>query len=144
MLRQSSSLLAQGAAGGFGPSASPLSRLAAIAWRGAAGQAAPVDSPEGPALPPFDYQPPAYTGPPKEEVLALRKQHLSPGVSHERGGGADSRQPTIPPPLPGLAASNRLHLPPTAQPLLCPPSPLLLQPSSTTSRTPVRAAWGPG
>lgn len=82
MLRQSGSLLARAAGGPSG--SSPLSACA-IAWRGAAGQAAPADSAEGPALPPFDWQPPAYTGPPKEEVLRLRKQHLSPG---ERSRGA--------------------------------------------------------
>lgn len=30
-------------------------------------------------MPAFDYSPPAYTGPSKEEVLRMRKQHLSPG-----------------------------------------------------------------
>jgi hypothetical protein len=32
-----------------------------------------------PRLPPFDYTPPPYLGPSKEEVYALRKQYLSPG-----------------------------------------------------------------
>jgi alanine-glyoxylate transaminase/(R)-3-amino-2-methylpropionate-pyruvate transaminase len=31
-----------------------------------------------PELPPFSYQPQPYTGPSKEEVLALRKKFLSP------------------------------------------------------------------
>lgn len=31
-------------------------------------------------LPPFDYKPAPYVGPSKEEVLALRKEHLSPGT----------------------------------------------------------------
>lgn len=48
-------------------------------WRSLAGQAAPADAGEAPALPPCDFKPPAYTGPSKEEVLALRKAHLSPG-----------------------------------------------------------------
>lgn len=33
-------------------------------------------------LPPFDYTPMPYAGPSAEEVLALRKQHLSPGIFH--------------------------------------------------------------
>ncbi len=33
-----------------------------------------------PALPPFDHQPHAYTGPSKDEVLALRKQFMNPGI----------------------------------------------------------------
>jgi alanine-glyoxylate transaminase/(R)-3-amino-2-methylpropionate-pyruvate transaminase len=33
-----------------------------------------------PALPPFDYQPKAYTGPTAEEVLKLRREFLSPGL----------------------------------------------------------------
>ncbi|KAL6773797.1 AGT2 [Auxenochlorella protothecoides x Auxenochlorella symbiontica] len=31
-------------------------------------------------LPPFDYKPAPYVGPSKEEVLALRKEHLSPAM----------------------------------------------------------------
>jgi alanine-glyoxylate transaminase/(R)-3-amino-2-methylpropionate-pyruvate transaminase len=31
-------------------------------------------------LPPFPFQPDAYAGPPAEEVLALRKQFLNPGI----------------------------------------------------------------
>lgn len=49
-------------------------------WRSYSSQAAPAESGEGPALPPFDYQPPAWTGPSKEEVLRLRKAHLNPGA----------------------------------------------------------------
>ena len=49
-------------------------------WRSQSSQAAPAESGEGPALPPFDYQPPAWTGPSKEEVLRLRKAHLNPGA----------------------------------------------------------------
>lgn len=30
-------------------------------------------------MPAFDFTPPAYNGPSKEEVLRMRKQHLSPG-----------------------------------------------------------------
>lgn len=33
-------------------------------------------------LPPFDYAPMPYAGPSAEEVLALRKQHLSAGIFH--------------------------------------------------------------
>jgi alanine-glyoxylate transaminase/(R)-3-amino-2-methylpropionate-pyruvate transaminase len=33
-----------------------------------------------PVLPPFDYQPKAYTGPSFDEVLKLRRQFLSPGL----------------------------------------------------------------
>ena len=33
-------------------------------------------------LPPFDYTPMPYTGPSPEEVLALRKEHVSPGIFH--------------------------------------------------------------
>ena len=33
-----------------------------------------------PALPPCDHQPAPYTGPSREEVLALRRQHVNPGV----------------------------------------------------------------
>ncbi len=32
-----------------------------------------------PVLPPFDHVPAPYTGPSKEEVYRLRKEHLSPG-----------------------------------------------------------------
>jgi alanine-glyoxylate transaminase/(R)-3-amino-2-methylpropionate-pyruvate transaminase len=33
-----------------------------------------------PKLPPFDYQPTKYDGPPTEEVLRLRRQFLNPGI----------------------------------------------------------------
>lgn len=33
-------------------------------------------------LPPFDFKPMPYTGPSPEEVLALRKAHLSPAIFH--------------------------------------------------------------
>lgn len=32
-----------------------------------------------PEMPPFDYKPVPYSGPSKEEVIALRKKFLSPG-----------------------------------------------------------------
>ncbi|MDE1171617.1 MAG: aminotransferase class III-fold pyridoxal phosphate-dependent enzyme [Verrucomicrobium sp.] len=35
-----------------------------------------------PVLPPFNHQPAPYTGPSAEEVLALRKQYLSPALFH--------------------------------------------------------------
>ena len=34
------------------------------------------------AIPPFDHTPMPYSGPSSGEVLALRKQHLSPGIFH--------------------------------------------------------------
>lgn len=40
-------------------------------------EAAPATT--GPELPPCDFVPPAYVGPSKAEVLALRKQFLNPG-----------------------------------------------------------------
>ncbi|GLU17887.1 hypothetical protein SLE2022_342350 [Rubroshorea leprosula] len=33
-------------------------------------------------MPPFDYSPPPYTGPSADEILAKRKQYLSPAVFH--------------------------------------------------------------
>src|SRR5215471_17378956 len=33
-----------------------------------------------PTLPPLDYQPKTYNGPSADEVLALRKQFLNPGI----------------------------------------------------------------
>lgn len=36
----------------------------------------------GPRMPAFDYSPPEYTGPSKQEVLHMRKHHLSPGEMH--------------------------------------------------------------
>ena len=35
---------------------------------------------ETPQLPPFDYVPPKYTGPSKEEVLKMRQEHLNPAI----------------------------------------------------------------
>lgn len=35
-----------------------------------------------PQLPPFDYTPMPYHGPSPEEILALRKAHLNPGIFH--------------------------------------------------------------
>ncbi|GAB4815989.1 hypothetical protein N2152v2_003035 [Parachlorella kessleri] len=43
--------------------------------------ALPEVASEGPKLPPFDYVPPPYEGPSKEEVMATRKQFLSPALS---------------------------------------------------------------
>ena len=40
----------------------------------------PAVEPAEPQLPPFDHTPAPYQGPSKEEVYALRKQYLSPGV----------------------------------------------------------------
>jgi hypothetical protein len=33
-------------------------------------------------MPPFNHNPAPYTGPSKEEVIALRKKFLSPGEQH--------------------------------------------------------------
>ena len=54
---------------------------AAASLRQFASQASPVfsGSPNAPQLPPCDFIPPKYTGPSKDEILALRKQYLSPG-----------------------------------------------------------------
>ncbi len=41
-----------------------------------------VAKPRTPQLPPFDYTPPAYTGPSRAQVLALRKKHLTPALFH--------------------------------------------------------------
>ena len=42
----------------------------------------PAEAPEAsPQLPPFDYEPMPYTGPSKDAVRSLRKQHLNPGMS---------------------------------------------------------------
>ncbi|KAJ6699390.1 ALANINE--GLYOXYLATE AMINOTRANSFERASE 2-like protein 3 MITOCHONDRIAL-LIKE ISOFORM X1 [Salix purpurea] len=35
-----------------------------------------------PKPPPFDYSPPPYTGPPADEILAKRKEYLSPSLFH--------------------------------------------------------------
>ncbi|KAJ7961124.1 Alanine--glyoxylate aminotransferase 2-like 2 mitochondrial [Quillaja saponaria] len=35
-----------------------------------------------PKMPPFDYSPPAYTGPTADEILAKRKNYLSPSILH--------------------------------------------------------------
>lgn len=37
-------------------------------------------SAEVPQLPPFDYVPEPYTGPSKEEVLAMRNEYLNPAL----------------------------------------------------------------
>ena len=44
----------------------------------------PAVEPSEPQLPPFDHTPAPYQGPSKEEVHALRKQYLSPGVGRPR------------------------------------------------------------
>lgn len=46
--------------------------------RGMASEPATAHEKAPPQLPPYDYKPRPYTGPSKEEVLALRKQYLSP------------------------------------------------------------------
>jgi alanine-glyoxylate transaminase/(R)-3-amino-2-methylpropionate-pyruvate transaminase len=42
--------------------------------------ASPSDAPRTIPLPQFDHQPAPYTGPTRDEVLALRQQYLSPGL----------------------------------------------------------------
>ena len=42
--------------------------------------ASPVREPRTIPLPQFDHQPKPYTGPSREETIALRKQYLSPGL----------------------------------------------------------------
>ena len=41
----------------------------------------PAAAPQEPQLPPFRHEPHPYTGPSKADVLAMRKQHLSPGAA---------------------------------------------------------------
>ncbi len=53
--------------------------------RALAAEAAPARA--APRLPPHNFAPPPYTGPSKEDVLALRKAYMSPGPS--RGGAAE-------------------------------------------------------
>ena len=110
MLRQQQAAAALAARLGLAPAAA-LPQLASLLGgqrRPQSSQAAPADTAEGPALPPFDFTPPPYTGPPKEEVLALRKQHLNPSeCSAARGPWQACRQRQLPlglggapPPLP--------------------------------------------
>jgi alanine-glyoxylate transaminase/(R)-3-amino-2-methylpropionate-pyruvate transaminase len=39
-------------------------------------------STEAPPMPPCDYSPPLYTGPAKDEVMALRKEFMNPAIFH--------------------------------------------------------------
>ena len=57
--------------------AAPELTAASTACRGMATAPAPAPA-EGPALPRFEHTPAPYDGPPKEEVLALRKRFLNP------------------------------------------------------------------
>lgn len=57
--------------------AAPEVTAASSAWRGMATAPAPAPA-EGPALPHFEHTPVPYDGPPKDEVLALRKRFLNP------------------------------------------------------------------
>jgi alanine-glyoxylate transaminase/(R)-3-amino-2-methylpropionate-pyruvate transaminase len=43
-------------------------------------QKKPIEIMTKPTLPPFDHQPKPYTGPSADEVLALRKQYMNPGI----------------------------------------------------------------
>ena len=100
MLRRQQTLLRAARLGAA--QAATLEQAIGSAWRAHSSQAAPADIPAGPVLPPFDYVPPKYTGPSKEEVLALRKQYLSPGKGNvapadRRRGQRHTRQ------LPALA-----------------------------------------
>src|SRR5689334_10150168 len=40
----------------------------------------PAAAPSTPSLPPFDHKPAAYKGPTKDEVLALRREFLTPAL----------------------------------------------------------------
>lgn len=80
MLRQQQAALLRAARACL-PGLSQAPGLIAAACRAQSSQAAPVESALGPALPPFDYVPPPYTGPSKAEVLALRKKYLNPGAA---------------------------------------------------------------
>lgn len=53
----------------------------AVAARGMSSLPAQESLLGSPELPAFDFTPPPYTGPPKEEVLSMRKQYLSPGTA---------------------------------------------------------------
>lgn len=98
-----------GAAALVGAYNKPLRSVISGQWRSLAGQAAPVDSPgAGLALPPFDYFPPPYSGPLKEEVLRLRKQHLSPGVFQGSSKAARCTRRRQLPSL-GLCCRRRRH-----------------------------------
>ncbi|KAL4515966.1 hypothetical protein Ndes2526B_g00679 [Nannochloris sp. 'desiccata'] len=55
---------------------------AAASLREFASQASPSSSANAPQLPPCDFIPPKYTGPDKDEILALRKQYLNPAIFH--------------------------------------------------------------
>lgn len=67
---------------------SPPSRPSQFFWRRgisqpAAERAKDAVVPESPpVLPPFDYSPPAYSGPPGDEILAKRREYLSPSIFH--------------------------------------------------------------
>ncbi|XP_004492533.1 alanine--glyoxylate aminotransferase 2 homolog 3, mitochondrial-like [Cicer arietinum] len=64
---------------------SPLPQSRFILQRGISQQAAERTkdvSAEPPVLPAFDYAPPAYTGPSGDEILAKRKEYLSPSILH--------------------------------------------------------------
>ena len=45
----------------------------------------PIAEPQEPQLPPFDHTPAPYEGLSRDEVLALRKQYLSPGMLFRPG-----------------------------------------------------------
>lgn len=44
--------------------------------------AAPLHEAEVPKMPAFDFTPPPYSGPPAAEILAKRKEFLSPSLFH--------------------------------------------------------------
>lgn len=94
MLRQQAVYQASALCGAALCSSLERGAIATLLRRGHASQAAPAPV-EAPTLPPFDYTPPPYTGPPKDEVLALRKKYLNPGkqqvVGSECRGPAGSR-----------------------------------------------------
>ncbi|GHP07813.1 aminotransferase 2 [Pycnococcus provasolii] len=63
-------------------SSSSSSSAGAAGAAGAAGELAQWEYAEPPTLPPHDYKPPPYDGPPKEEVIAMRQQFLNPAIFH--------------------------------------------------------------
>ena len=60
----------------------PTGNVAGLLARAKSVQAAPEVSLPDVELPPFNYTPPPYTGPSQEEVEAMRKEFVNPGIFH--------------------------------------------------------------
>lgn len=56
------------------------SRLCRRGYSQSAGACVAADVNELPKMPPFDYTPPPYSGPSAAEILAKRKEFLSPSM----------------------------------------------------------------